>query len=175
MSKKKYIDILNPKINNDIFTNIIDTFLISLSILQIDKDIDKTFLNIIKQKLEGKCNKNGLIKKDSINIITYTSGVIKGEDINYTVTYSCDICNPVNGMNIECYIKNITKAGIRAELNGYQNSDEKSPIVLFIARDHNYNNSTFINLKENDIINCKIIGSRFVLNDEFISCIGEII
>jgi hypothetical protein len=78
-------------------------------------------------------------------------------------------------MNVECYVKNITKAGIRAELFEYQNTDTSSPIIVFIARDHNYDNSSFLELKHDDVIKVKIIGSRFVLNDEFISCIGEII
>ena len=33
-------------------------------------------------------------------------------------------------MIIDCYVKNITKAGVRAELNGYQNSDEICPMVI---------------------------------------------
>ena len=71
--------------------------------------------------------------------------------------------------------KNITKAGVRAELNGYQNSDEIRPMVIFIARDHNFENSYFTNLNINDNIKVQVIGSRFVLNDLFISCIAELV
>ena len=49
-------------------------------------------------------------------------------------------------MVVDCYVKNITKAGIRAELNGYQNTDDTCPIVVFIARDHNFDNEYFTNL-----------------------------
>lgn len=175
MSKKKYSEILNPKIKHDIFINLIDTIQIDISIVNIDKNIEKSFLQIIKNKIEGRCNKNGYVKKNSVKIVNYSCGSLDADKVLYIVTYSCDICNPVEGMNVECYVKNITKAGIRAELFEYQNTDTSSPIIVFIARDHNYDNSSFLELKHHDVIKVKIIGSRFVLNDEFISCIGEII
>jgi hypothetical protein len=38
--------------------------------------------------------------------------------------------------------KNITKAGIRAEVE-----DEYTPLIIFIARDHNYLNKLFSNIQ----------------------------
>ena len=49
-------------------------------------------------------------------------------------------------MIINCNVKNITKAGIRAEVD----SEGQSPIVIFIARDHHYNNKQFNELKEDE-------------------------
>lgn len=156
---------------NDIFVTITDTEYISIPITKVQKDMNKTFLKSLKEKLEGKCNKNGLIKKNSIEIITTSCGVIENASIIFNVTYKCEVCNPVEDMKVECYVKNITKAGIKAELLEYRNS-EYSPIVIFIARDHSYDNIKFQELKEDDTIIVKIIGTRFVLNDEFICCIG---
>jgi DNA-directed RNA polymerase subunit E'/Rpb7 len=84
--------------------------------------------------------------------------------------FECLICRPVEGQIIECIVKNITKAGIRAI---YQ-SEEESPITIFIARDHHYNNEYFTSLKENDSITTRVIGIRFELGDENISVLSEL-
>ena len=71
-------------------------------------------------------------------------------------------------MIINCNVKS-TKIGIRAELNA-----EINPFLIFITRDHHYDNENFSKIKVNDIINVKIIGKRFELFDEYISIIGEL-
>lgn len=176
-TKKSYSDIAKKKrdVNNNIFNEIIDNKNISLSVTDVDKNIESIIINELKNNLEGKCNNNGLIKKDSIEIMNYSPGILKGSNVIYSINYKCLICNPFEGMITDCYVKNITKAGIRAELNGYQNIDETCPMVIFIARDHNFENSYFTNLNINDNIKVQIIGSRFVLNDLFISCIAKLI
>jgi hypothetical protein len=87
------------------------------------------------------------------------------------VVFECDVCFPVEGMLISCLAKNITKAGIRAE----SAFDTPSPIVVFIARDHHYNDESFSKVKEGDKIDVRVIGQRFELNDKYISIIGELI
>ena len=74
-------------------------------------------------------------------------------------------------MKIKCKVDNVTKAGIRAS---YFNNIE-SPIMVFIARDHYYNNSMFTKIKENDIVIIKVIGTRYELNDNFIYIIAELL
>ena len=64
----------------------------------------------------------------------------------------------------------MTKAGIRAETN-----EPVSPMVIFIARDHHHNLKDFSNLKENDIINIRVIGTRFELNDKYIAVIATLV
>ena len=51
---------------------------ISLSITDINKNIEKIIISELKNNLEGKCNSNGLIKKDSIEIMNYSPGILKG-------------------------------------------------------------------------------------------------
>ena len=63
-------------------------------------------------------------------------------------------------------VKNITKAGIRAEID-----DNDSPLIIYIARDHNYSNKDFINIKENDKIVVKVIGIKYELNDNHVYAI----
>ena len=73
-------------------------------------------------------------------------------------------------MSIECIVKNITKAGIRAELEGFENS----PLVIFVARDHHYSVKDFSSINEDDRIHIKVVGQRFELNDKYVSVIAEL-
>ena len=123
----------------------------------------------LKENMEGKCVKEGFVKPDSIRILSHSSGIIKDRFVEFSVSFECLICRPVEGQRIKCSIKNVTKAGIRAE-----HSDSPSPIIIFIARDHQYNNKYFSSVKEGDEIIARIIGIRFELNDKYISCIAEI-
>jgi hypothetical protein len=73
---------------------------------------------------------------------------------------------------IYCITKSITKVGVRAELIV---DDENSPYIIFIARDHHYSNEAFSHIKENDVLQVRILGQRYELNDKFISVIAELI
>lgn len=144
---------------------------ITLPITVIGRNIKETIENVIYAHYEGKCLVEGYIKPKSSKIITFSSGVISGDQISFEVVFECMICNPVEGMNIMCKVKNITKAGIRAE----SAVENPSPIVVFVARDHHFNNNKFLNIHEDDIIQIRVIGQRFELNDSYISIIGELI
>tara|TARA_B100000795_G_C22722726_1_gene408164 strand:- start:126 stop:665 length:540 start_codon:yes stop_codon:yes gene_type:complete len=137
--------------------------------------IGSNLINIINMKLtklfEGKCSKEGYIKNGSIQILTYSSGVLEDNFILFDVSFECLICRPVEGMRILCKIDNITKAGIRAS---YYNQIE-SPVTIFLARDHYANNPLFLKLEEGDLINVKVIGTRFELNDKNVYIIAELL
>jgi DNA-directed RNA polymerase subunit E'/Rpb7 len=125
----------------------------------------------ILQKTEGKCIPEGYVRQDSVKIISYSSGVIKMNVIEFQVVFDCLICNPVEGMIVECNTKTITKAGIHAEV-----VDDKGfmPMKVFVARDHNYQNRLFGDIKENVKIKVSIIGKRFELNDPYIVAIASL-
>ena len=138
--------------------------------------VGKNILEVIEQNVsinfEGKCIVEGFVKPESTKIITYSSGIInRGINISFQVVFECDVCFPVEGMLISCVAKNITKAGIRAD-----SADAvPSPIIVFVAKDHNYNNELFAEIKEGDKFNVRVIGQRFELNDKYVSIIGELV
>ena len=170
--RQTYIDIAKRKLGRqkNIYSPIIDVEKIHIPMNQIDKNITKRITKILKDRLELKCNRHGLIKEDSIMVISVSSPSVKAKTAEFHVTYQALTCNPVEGMIVEATIVNITKAGIRAELPNYN----VSPMVIFIARDHNNANNYFNSLKENDVINAKVIGVRYELYDTFVSVIGEL-
>jgi hypothetical protein len=112
------------------------------------------------------------VKPGSIKIINISSGTLQGRFIEFEVVFECNICCPVEGMQIKCYAKNITQAGIRA----FTSLDEKnSPVIIYVSRDHHSTNEDFNSIREKDAIRIRVIGQRFELNDKQVSIIGELL
>ena len=139
-------------------------------------EVNSELFHILEEKIkklnEGKCIKEGYVKNNSVKLLTYSSGELFDNKILFECVFECLITNPVESTIIYCITKSITKVGVRAELIV---DDEQSPYVIFIARDHHYNNEAFSQIKENDIIQVRVLGQRYELNDKFISIIAELI
>jgi DNA-directed RNA polymerase subunit E'/Rpb7 len=146
---------------------------IHLKISEVGDSTKQNLQRKIVQRTAGKCIPEGYVRPDSVEVITYSSGVIKLNLIEFQVVFSCLICNPSEGHEVECITKTITKAGIHAEV-----VDENTgfiPMKVFLARDHNYSNSAFSDIKENIKIRVRIIGKRFELNDPYIVAIASLV
>lgn len=143
---------------------------VTLSFHNIGNNIAELLNEKTSREFEGKCNEEGYIKPNSIRLLSFSAGEIRGKEVLFTVSFECLVCRPVEGQRFKCIVKNVTKAGIRAETN-----EPISPVVVFIARDHHHNIRSFSKLKENDDINVRVIGIRYELNDKYISVIAEYI
>lgn len=137
---------------------------------QIGNNIKEILQRKLEQSLEGKCNKEGFIKTNSVRVLTYSAGIIEGNYAIFHVVLECLICHPVEGMKFRAIVSSITKAGIRAHTN-----EDNSPVDVFISRDHHYKNKYFNTVKVNDQINIRVIGIRYEINDEKISVLGELL
>tara|TARA_A100001015_G_scaffold287520_1_gene357371 strand:+ start:321 stop:839 length:519 start_codon:yes stop_codon:yes gene_type:complete len=143
---------------------------IGLSIVNIGDNLKNTIEKVISKEIEGKCVTEGYIKNNSVKVISYSGGLINEGNIFFDVVLECLICYPVEGMIINCIVKNITKAGIKAETE-----DSPSPVIIFLAKEHHKNLKYFNTLETNKIIQIKVIGQRYELNDNYISIIGELV
>jgi DNA-directed RNA polymerase subunit E'/Rpb7 len=148
------------------------TMKVSLSITEVGKNIKQNLEKTISSKTEGKCIAEGFIRRNSVKVISYSSGNINGDIIEFQTLFECMICHPVEGMLIECNTKTITKAGIHAEVT---DKDGTVPVTIFIARDHHFNDKRFNNIKENMKVTIQVIGIRYELNDPYICVIGKLI
>ena len=153
----------------------IRSLLTQKTVLKYD-EVNSELFDILETKIkklnEGKCIKEGYVKNNSVKLLTYSSGELFDNKILFECVFECFITNPVESTLIYCITRSITKVGVRAELIV---DDDTSPYVIFIARDHHYNNESFSQIKENDIIQVRILGQRYELNDKFISIIAELI
>lgn len=146
---------------------------IIIPVTSVGKNIRNILEKVITAKYEGRCDVDGYIKIGSSRIITYSSGILKGSDIIFETVFECLVCYPVEGMLVQCLVKNVTKAGIRAEVP--EGADEISPVVIFIARDHHLTSSYFSSVQPGQNVQVRVIGSRFELNDKYVSVIAELI
>lgn len=158
--------------SQNIYSRCLLTRKIVLPITFIGKNLEEVIEEYIHNNFEGKCLVEGFVKPNSCKIIRYSSGIIeRGNNIVFEVVFECDICFPVEGMLISCVVKNVVKAGVRAE----SSSDVPSPVVVFVAKDHHFNMQHFNDIQVGDIINVRVIGHRFELNDKYVSIIGELV
>jgi DNA-directed RNA polymerase subunit E'/Rpb7 len=143
-----------------------------LSIVEIGKNIKPNLENKIISKVSGKCINEGFVKPNSVKIVSYSSGSIMSEYVEFHVIYECMICLPVEGMLVECSTKTITKAGIHAQVI---DDDANMPLTVFIARDHHSVDHRFQNIKEGNNLTVRIIGIRYELNDNCICAIAKLV
>lgn len=158
--------------NSHIYIKSLLTQKIVLNYEEVNSELFNNLEYKIKQFNEGKCIKEGYVKNNSVKLLTYSSGELFDNKLLFECVFECLLTNPVESMVIDCLAKTITKVGVRAELIV---DDNISPYVIFIARDHHYNNETFSKIKENDVLQVRIMGQRYELNDKQISIIAELI
>jgi len=144
---------------------------IILPIIAVDNLLKQTIQKTIASMIEGKCIVEGLVKKDSVKVLTYSSGLISGDKLVFDVIIECEVWFPVAGALINCVTKSINKGGIQAESIDIS----PSPFIIHISRDHFNTNNYFNSIKEGDEITVNVIAHRFELNDRFISIIGELV
>ena len=157
--------------NVGIFSSAMISKRVPLNIVHIGDNIKQALEKKVAFDIEGKCIVEGYVKPGSCRVQSYSSGELSSGDVMFDVVVECQVCCPVEGMHIDCIAKNITEsAGIKAETE-----EEPSPVVIYVARDHHFNNTNFTKVKPGDKIKVRVIGQRYELNDSYISVIAELI
>lgn len=137
------------------------------------QSVGSNLKQLIQQKLvsqlEGKCTVEGYVRNNSIRVLTYSSGILKANNVIFDVVLECLLCTPVEGLIINARVTNITKAGLRCDITG-----DESPLDIFVARDHHFTSKEFSKINEGDTISVKILGQRYEINDPKISVIAEL-
>jgi DNA-directed RNA polymerase subunit E'/Rpb7 len=147
------------------------TMKVHLKISEVGRNTKQNLESKIKEKIEGKCIAEGYVRPNSVQIVRYSSGNILNEFVEFQVVYECVICCPSPEMSVTGVVTSITKAGIQAEV---RTPDGYVPIIVSVARDHNYSNKYFSEITEGQTIQIKIRGTRYELNDPCIYAIGTL-
>lgn len=143
---------------------------IPLNITEVGKNVASVLLQKLSRRAEGVCTEQGYVKPHSIQMLTYSTGLVSGVNVLYDVSYQCLICRPTEGMLIRgCVVKNVTKAGVRALL-----SEDPSPVVVYVSRDHLMGDETLSNVEPGDIITVRVIGQRYELGDKAVSVVARL-
>lgn len=163
---------MNENLNSkSLFAKIVSSEKIILPFNNVGKNLKNTLEQYLKHNFEGKCNNNGYIRPNSCELLHYSCGTIfDGNFVSFDVIYECLACYPVEGMLMDCVVRNITKVGLKCD------SDEHvpSPVLIHVAKEHNYMNRHFLEIKEGDKIKIRVISVRFELNDLYVSIAAEL-
>ena len=116
------------KLVESIYSRCLITRNIIVQVKDIGSNIESILESYVVFMCEGKCIPEGFVKPKTIKIVTYSFGLIQGINASFEVVFECEVCFPVEGMNIYCVAVNITKAGIRGE----SSTDTPSPFVVFV-------------------------------------------
>lgn len=124
----------------------------------------------LKSKIEEKCIDEGYVKKDSISIVKKSIGSIKGSQFNgyisYLLLYKASICNPKSGGVIKCKVKLINnKLGLLCN---------SGPLTIIVGKQLHNNPELLEDINTDDIIEVKIIESKFSMNDKEIRILGKL-
>jgi len=155
----------NQKVNENLYISSMITEDIRVAFEDCGNNMESYFLEYAKDRIEGRCRNEGFIRNGSAKIVSYTSGIIHSNQVQFRVLYLFDVCFPYEGMVVECTVKSVSKIGIRATMS------EPTPMVVYVLREHN----AFLDYKINSKIYVKIMGHRFEHNDPFISVFGELV
>lgn len=145
---------------------------LSIEPKDLNSTLNKKIIKRIKQDVEGKCIKNGYVRKNSVKLVKRSLGQSLTSHFNgnviFHVEYLVDLCNPLEGAIIECSVINSNKMGVLAEINGV----EDSPLNILLAKQHHINNPEFEDLRDRDIIKIRVLGKRYEFGDSQITIIG---
>ena len=110
---------------------------VSIEPRYMNNKLEYHILKKLQNKYEGKCIKEGYIKKDSIKILKRSAGKMVSSHFNgnviFHIEYLVELCNPLEGASIECIVINSNKMGVLAEIIGV----DDSPLNILLAKfDH---------------------------------------
>ena len=95
-----------------VYMNTLLTRKIQVSFNKIGKNIKEVLEKSVKRDIEGRCTVEGYVKSNSVKVLTYSSGVLFENKVEFDIVFECLVCCPVEGMRIKCNVKNMTQAGI---------------------------------------------------------------
>lgn len=131
--------------------------------------------HVVSTEIDGRCIAEGFVKPGSCNLRSHSIGTFAAGNIRFDLEIECMLCCPKEGAIMSCIAKTVTQAGIRAHA-----CTTPSPVVIYISREMHdattriiANNVSMDSIKPGDMIQVRVVGRRFELNDKQVSIIGE--
>jgi DNA-directed RNA polymerase subunit E'/Rpb7 len=133
----------------------------------LQRNIQASLLAQLRHRYEGICGAEGYIQRGSLTIIEHSLGrtnYIRG-GLDYTVKFQADVCMPHPGQVFQMPVSLKSKIGLHAE---------STPIKALLPRDLHIGNVEFEDVKEKEVIEFEVIGSRFQQGDDSIVVLGKL-
>jgi len=142
---------------------------ISVPFEQAGRNMNSYFVSYAEEHLEGRCWKEGYVRRGSSKVISYTAGLLEGTSIGYHLLYQVDVCYPYESMEVDCMVTSVNKIGIQAVIR-----EKYNPMVLYITREHNET------IKMDDYttgqsIKARVLGHRYEPGDPNLVVMAEMV
>jgi DNA-directed RNA polymerase subunit E'/Rpb7 len=134
-------------------------------------DVKDVLVMKLKERHESKCNANGYVRPDSIELIARSAGV--AENGRYTGNFiydckmKCEVLYPKGGMVMNALVIKVTKMGVYAVF--------EEAIRILIPRDIHIGNTEFDAIKEGDMVQVRLERSEIKTNAPFIMAVGKLV
>jgi len=161
--------------NNNIYFPQFLNIILHVKSNELNRDINSTLHKILKNKVEGMCVKEGMIIRDSTKIISKSAGKMNittfNGNITYNVQYKANVCNPKRGQMLPCFVKENNRSAVIC----YMDDKEKSPVNIYLHKEHHIGNVNFVNLMPEDKIMVEVVDSAFEYLDTQILVLSKFI
>ena len=134
-------------------------------------DVKDMLVTKLKERHESKCNANGYVKPDSIDLVARSAGA--AENGRYTGNFvydckmKCEVLYPKGGMVMNVLVIKVTKMGVYAVF--------EEAIRILVPRDIHIGNTAFDGIKEGDMIKVRLERSEIKTNAPFIMAVGKLV
>ena len=146
--------------------------LTSTEVNQIHKpdDIHDLLVTKLKERHESKCNANGYVRPDSVELMARSMGMAENGrytgNLLYDCKMKCEVLYPKGGLVMDVLVVKVTKMGVYAVF--------EEAIRVLVPRDIHLGNVEFDNIHEGDMITIKLERSEMKTNAPFIMAVGTL-
>lgn len=141
------------------------------------ESIDDVLLKKLRQRLEGRCSRNGFVVPGTLKVLSRSMGVLeKGRftgSILFYIHAEGTVLNPPDGVLLEGEVTRKNKMGIYVS---YQLTTEENEgidaIKIIVPRDLHIGNEEYDAVEIGQNVSVEIKKSRFQVNDPFILSVG---
>jgi hypothetical protein len=147
--------------------------LTSTEVNQIHKpdDIHDLLVTKLKERHESKCNANGYVRPDSVELMARSMGMAENGrytgNLLYDCKMKCEVLYPKGGLVMDVLVVKVTKMGVYAVF--------EEAIRVLVPRDIHLGNVEFDNIHEGDMITIKLERSEMKTNAPFIMAVGTLV
>jgi len=146
---------------------------VQLPITDLEGDVNYTekLQAIISRALEGKCAKEGYVKRGSVRVSKYSVGILKDDKVCFTVEFAADVVYPVKSQVLKCSVVGPNHYGLNCSL---KEDDGANSCDVYVPRDHKHPHAVLNKYAPGSDIDVEVAGTRFEVNDAQITVIGSI-
>jgi DNA-directed RNA polymerase subunit E'/Rpb7 len=137
--------------------------------------INNLLVEKLREKHEEKCNSNGYVQRNSIEMLGRSIGVAENGrftgNVLYDCKFKCNVIYPTAGTIVKTRVVKVNNMGVYVV---YPENDGEEAIRILLPRDLHMGNEEYNALEAENRVYVRIERSRFQTNDRFIMAVGLI-